>query len=1016
MKKLFTKIMSVTLLLTLIIGVNTVSAQQAKVLSLAGTHQTSSAKVITDGTKDGWNLTWATTVTNLLGNTQSGNKVWGLYNRFTPTDLNTLGAVGMNITKIKCYPYSHSSYPTVMTGLSVSIYVGGSYTTAGGFVPGTQVVNQTVQWDNVYGEHEITLDNPVYIDGTQEVWIGVVYTFSYGYPATACDSNAYQPLKGDVMSYLDNSGNTVWCQTKSRISSNYFPYNWYVLGYLEPGTPTPGGDAIIDADFEIGKNGDKIAQTYINAGYSFFTTWSQTPGSAEDPVFTTEQVAEGSLAAKLTYGNDFVTLLDDRKTGHYNVNFDMYVPAGKDAYFNILHVFSGSNSEWATEIYFNHSDGTYAKINGVNHNFTFPFKTWFPVDIDIDLDNDLATLTINAVQVAQWQFSLNADASKGGLGTRQLAGMDFFPPTSAAVSQYYIDNYVFTDLNAGGSVIFSTDFEDAKAGAHLASSYPDYWTTWSSQPGGTEDGVISTEQAASGTQSAKLAYGNDNVFLAGDKTTGEYTVNFNMYVPDGKDAYFNILHVFAGTNSEWAIEVYFNSTDGTYVKINGVNHNFTFPLKTWFPVAIDINLDSDLASLTVNGVQVAEWQFSLDADASKGVLGTRQFAAMDFFPPTSTAKSLFYIDDFELASKGGSTAPNMSVDVDKINLTLKPGASDSKEVTVSNTGTSIGDYTSWVAYDNIVKGDNSIYTLKYCGDAASGVGYTNSTPVIEVGARFPFDYYSTFLGTELTQISYYAYAAVGNNTMTFRVYGQGSATEPGELLATKVLNAPILNYWNTVTLDTPVPLNGQDIWITVEFKQAEVSTYPISVDNKTDQYNVNGDFVRRDGGIWSTFGGQYGNVCIYGLADGTPLSAWVYLSGTIEASLKAGESKTFNVMFDATGLTNGTKYTATLHINTNDTNHPSFTIPITLNCYDGFENINSDDFSMYPNPTSDNVNIKSKSMIHNVIVYNEVGQTVYQTSTNNMSVVISLSSFKSGIYFVRIDTENGINISKLIVK
>ncbi|MBR6491986.1 MAG: hypothetical protein IKT02_06640, partial [Bacteroidales bacterium] len=38
---------------------------------------------------------------------------------------------------------------------------------------------------------------------------------------------------------------------------------------------------LINADFEIGRDGEKVAQTYAAAGYDFFTTWSSAPGGAE---------------------------------------------------------------------------------------------------------------------------------------------------------------------------------------------------------------------------------------------------------------------------------------------------------------------------------------------------------------------------------------------------------------------------------------------------------------------------------------------------------------------------------------------------------------------------------------------------------------------------------------------------------------------------------------------------------------------------------------------------------------
>jgi hypothetical protein len=71
------------------------------------------------------------------------------------------------------------------------------------------------------------------------------------------------------------------------------------------------------------------------------------------------------------------------------------------------------------------------------------------------------------------------------------------------------------------------------------------WTTWSGNEGGAEDGIVSTGQASSGSQSLFIDGGvgggpQDVVLNLGNQTTGRYRVQFKMYVADGKAAYFNI--------------------------------------------------------------------------------------------------------------------------------------------------------------------------------------------------------------------------------------------------------------------------------------------------------------------------------------------------------------------------------------------------------------------------------------------------------------------------------------------
>ena len=348
--------------------------------------------------------------------------------------------------------------------------------------------------------------------------------------------------------------------------------------------------AQLSYDFEDGVAGEKIAQTYGNP----WTTWSNAPGGAEDGVFA----EQNSMAAHFTYGNDQVLDLGNVTTGTWELSFDMYIPNGKDAYNNILHIFNGSGSEWATEVWYKTSDnGTAIKAANVTTNFDCPFDSWFTVKYVVDLDNDEATFYVDDVEIYTWQFSLQAE---GAAGTRQLGAMDFYPPTSAAVSDYYIDNLdVQPVMNL--EVVLEDDFEEYTEGNKIAAEAiaagHDWWTTWSNAPGGAEDGVVASFE---GTKCGHLTYGNDQVLLLGDATSGTYTLGFDMYIPNGKDAYNNVLHIFNGSGSEWATEVWYKTSDnGTSIKAGGVTTNFDCPFDSWFTVKYVVDLDNDEATFYV---------------------------------------------------------------------------------------------------------------------------------------------------------------------------------------------------------------------------------------------------------------------------------------------------------------------------------------------------------------------------------------------------------------------------------
>lgn len=67
---------------------------------------------------------------------------------------------------------------------------------------------------------------------------------------------------------------------------------------------------------------------------------------------------------------------------------------------------------------------------------------------------------------------------------------------------------------------------------------------------------------------------------------------------------------------------------------------------------------------------------------------------------------------------------------------------------------------------------------------------------------------------------------------------------------------------------------------------------------------------------------------------------------------------------------------------------------------------------VYPNPTSDKVNIKAEAM-RKVSVYNLTGQMVLAKDIDNDEVMIDMSLFGNGMYMVEIITERG-NIVRIL--
>jgi len=72
---------------------------------------------------------------------------------------------------------------------------------------------------------------------------------------------------------------------------------------------------------------------------------------------------------------------------------------------------------------------------------------------------------------------------------------------------------------------------------------------------------------------------------------------------------------------------------------------------------------------------------------------------------------------------------------------------------------------------------------------------------------------------------------------------------------------------------------------------------------------------------------------------------------------------------------------------------------------------NDSNIGIYPNPTNGMVNIRAEG-IRNIVVMNALGHKVYETVEN----LIDLSQFGDGMFMLRIVTENGVSLKRVLVR
>ncbi|KAB1156277.1 CotH kinase family protein [Flavobacterium luteum] len=102
-------------------------------------------------------------------------------------------------------------------------------------------------------------------------------------------------------------------------------------------------------------------------------------------------------------------------------------------------------------------------------------------------------------------------------------------------------------------------------------------------------------------------------------------------------------------------------------------------------------------------------------------------------------------------------------------------------------------------------------------------------------------------------------------------------------------------------------------------------------------------------------------------------------------------------------------------INTNlDNSLPTSWVASNDETLTNFDFLKKDEVSIYPNPTSQIVNIHSKKGIEKVEVFDVLGSLIFSSNKKSDSISIDFSSYSKGIYFVTVFNELGITTEKIV--
>ena len=362
----------------------------------------------------------------------------------------------------------------------------------------------------------------------------------------------------------------------------------------------------------------------------WWSTWSGVEGGAEDGIVSDDYAFSGDNSVLIpgTGTTDALLLLDNMTTGIKRLEWQMYIPSGKTAYYNIQES-EVAGIAWNLELYFGdvtEGQGEFT-VPAAGPTFTYPVDEWFLVEHIVDLDADNIKVYIDGVMVLDAAY------------TGSLGSVDCF--SWSASNTYYLDDILYIEeevvvaepCDVPGAV-FCDNMDTYEEGALGPNA--DWWSTWSGTEGGAEDGLVSSDFAASAPNSALIPEGGvtDVILKLGNLSSGKYNLYWNMYVPSGSHAYYNIQETEV-PGVAWNAELYFGlATPGEGEITVPAELTFTYPPDAWFLIEHIIDMDANTIEIKLNGTVIL-------SEIYEGNMGGVDFYSID-------ALNRYYLDDVAL--------------------------------------------------------------------------------------------------------------------------------------------------------------------------------------------------------------------------------------------------------------------------------------------------------------------------------------------------------------------------------
>jgi len=178
--------------------------------------------------------------------------------------------------------------------------------------------------------------------------------------------------------------------------------------------------------------------------------------------------------------------------------------------------------------------------------------------------------------------------------------------------------------SVNAQTIFYDDFESYDTGSPICSQNPTVWTTWSGDP---FDGtcILVVGDIVLDTKSGYIpgVTATDCLLLLGNRTSGDYTLEWETYIGAGDEGYFNIqgeAPPLGGSGVFNSSNIYYNNggaAPGVFEDTT-TGETGTYPEDAWFTTSIYFDVDALTYEISINGTLVNLTPVPFQADATLG--------------------------------------------------------------------------------------------------------------------------------------------------------------------------------------------------------------------------------------------------------------------------------------------------------------------------------------------------------------------------------------------------------------